>query len=129
VFYGFGIAFDVDDRLLELGAQGGVSFLQSLRNGVFDGCEIRREQALLKSWSRTDTANPIGSVILFKDRIGAVDSVGRTSAQITALIHRPVSTSRTIPSARSSRVHLGRREQLEPVRSVSVALADTVICC
>ncbi|MGH9676596.1 MAG: DUF2163 domain-containing protein [Candidatus Acidiferrum sp.] len=62
---------------------GGVPFLTALRNGVFDGCEIQRERAFLNSWSRADTANPIGSVILFKGRIGTVDNVGRTSAQIT----------------------------------------------
>ena len=62
---------------------GGVPFLQALRNGVFDGCEIRRERAFLNTWSPADTANPIGSVILFKGRIGTIDNVGRTSAQIT----------------------------------------------
>jgi uncharacterized phage protein (TIGR02218 family) len=62
---------------------GGVPFLQALRNGVFDGCEIRRERAFLNSWSPADTDNPIGSVILFKGRIGTIDNIGRTSAQIT----------------------------------------------
>ncbi len=62
---------------------GGVPFLQALRNGVFDGCAIQRERAFLNSWSLVDTANPIGSVILFKGRIGAIDNVGRTTAQIT----------------------------------------------
>jgi uncharacterized phage protein (TIGR02218 family) len=62
---------------------GGVPFLQALRNGVFDGCEIRRERAFLNSWSPADIDNPIGSVILFKGRIGTIDNIGRTSAQIT----------------------------------------------
>jgi hypothetical protein len=61
----------------------GVPFLQALAQGVFDGCEIQRERVFLNSWSADDTANPIGSVILFKGRIGTVDSIGRTSAQIT----------------------------------------------
>jgi uncharacterized phage protein (TIGR02218 family) len=79
---------EVDQQQITVSARatdtvGGVSFLQALRNGVFDGCEIQRERAFLNSWSRTDTANPIGSVILFKGRIGTVDNVGRTSAQIT----------------------------------------------
>jgi hypothetical protein len=64
---------EVDQQQITLSARatdtvGGVSFLQSLRNGVFDGCEIQREQALLNSWSRTDTANPIGTPSLTKSR-------------------------------------------------------------
>ena len=62
---------------------GGVPFLQALRNGAFDGAEIQRERVFLNSWSPYDTANPIGSVILFKGRVGTIDSIGRTSAQIT----------------------------------------------
>jgi uncharacterized phage protein (TIGR02218 family) len=62
---------------------GGVPFLQALRNGVFDGCEISRERAFLNSWAPADAANPIGSVILFKGRIGTIDHVGRTTAEIT----------------------------------------------
>ena len=79
---------EVDQQQITVSARatdtvGGVSFLQALRNGVFDGCEIQRERAFLNSWSVTDTASPIGSVILFKGRVGTVDSIGRTSAQIT----------------------------------------------
>lgn len=79
---------EVDQQQITVSARatdtvGGVPFLQALRNGVFDGCEIQRERAFLNSWSAADTANPIGSVILFKGRIGTVDNVGRTSAQIT----------------------------------------------
>jgi uncharacterized phage protein (TIGR02218 family) len=79
---------EVDQQQITLSARatdtvGGIPFLQALRNGVFDGCEIQRERAFLNSWSLTDTANPIGSVILFKGRIGTIDNVGRTSAQIT----------------------------------------------
>lgn len=79
---------DVDQQQITISARtadtvGGVPFLQALRTGVFDGCEIQRERAFLNSWSPADTANPIGSVILFKGRIGTIDSVGRTSAQIT----------------------------------------------
>jgi uncharacterized phage protein (TIGR02218 family) len=62
---------------------GGVPFLQALRNGVFDGCYIQRDRAFLNSWSLADCANPIGSVTLFKGRVGMIDSVGRTSAQVT----------------------------------------------
>jgi uncharacterized phage protein (TIGR02218 family) len=79
---------EVDQQQITLSARatdtvGGIPFLQALRNGVFDGCEIQRERAFLNSWSVADTANPIGSVILFKGRIGTIDNVGRTSAQIT----------------------------------------------
>lgn len=37
----------------------------------------------MNSWSTYDTANPIGSVTLFKGRVGTIDSIGRTSAQVT----------------------------------------------
>ncbi|MDQ6867132.1 MAG: DUF2163 domain-containing protein [Pseudomonadota bacterium] len=82
------VGLEVDQQQITVSARatdtvGGVPFLQALRNGVFDGCEIQRERAFLNSWSGADTANPIGSVILFKGRIGTVDNVGRTSAQIT----------------------------------------------
>jgi uncharacterized phage protein (TIGR02218 family) len=79
---------EVDQQQITLSARatdtvGGIPFLQALRNGLFDGCEIQRERAFLNSWSLADTANPIGSVILFKGRIGTIDNVGRTTAQIT----------------------------------------------
>jgi len=79
---------EVDQQQITISARatdtvGGVPFLQALRNGVFDGCEIQRERAFLNSWAPADTASPIGSVILFKGRIGAIDNVGRTTAQIT----------------------------------------------
>jgi uncharacterized phage protein (TIGR02218 family) len=79
---------EVDQQQITISAKttdtvGGVPFLQALGRGVFDGCEIQRERAFLNSWNATDTANPIGSVILFKGRIGTVDSIGRTTAQIT----------------------------------------------
>ncbi|MDQ6704005.1 MAG: DUF2163 domain-containing protein [Pseudomonadota bacterium] len=79
---------EVDQQQITISARaadtvGGVPFLQALRNGVFDGCEISRERAFLNSWSPADTANPVGSVILFKGRIGTIDNIGRTTAQIT----------------------------------------------
>lgn len=79
---------EVDQQQITVSARatdtvGGVPFLQALRNGAFDGCAIQRERAFLNSWSAVDAANPIGSVILFKGRIGTIDNVGRTSAQIT----------------------------------------------
>ncbi|MGH9676508.1 MAG: DUF2163 domain-containing protein, partial [Candidatus Acidiferrum sp.] len=79
---------EVDQQQITVSARatdtvGGVPFLQALRNGVFDGAEVQRERAFLNSWSLSDAANPIGSVILFKGRVGTVDSIGRTTAQIT----------------------------------------------
>ena len=78
----------VDQQQITIAARqtdtiGGIPFLQAMRNGVLDGAEIQRERAFLRSWSVSDLAAPIGSVILFKGRIGAVDSIGRTSAEIT----------------------------------------------
>lgn len=75
---------DVDQQQITLSARlsdtiNGVPFLQALRSGVFDGCEIQRERAFLESW----TSPPLGSVILFKGRIGTIDQIGRTTAQIT----------------------------------------------
>lgn len=75
---------DVDQQQITISARpgdtvNGVPFLQALREGVFDGCEIQRERAFLTSW----TESPLGSVILFKGRVATIDSVGRTSAQIT----------------------------------------------
>ena len=82
--YKCSIGLDVDQQKITISAKPtdtveGVPFLQALRNGVFDGCEIKRERAFLSSW----TTAPIGSVILFKGRLGTVDSIGRTSAQAT----------------------------------------------
>lgn len=82
--YKCSIGLDVDQQKITIAARPtdtveGVPFLQALRNGVFDGCEIKRERAFLTSW----TAAPIGSVILFKGRLGTIDGIGRTSAQAT----------------------------------------------
>jgi uncharacterized phage protein (TIGR02218 family) len=79
---------DVDKQKISISAMasytvGGVPFLQALAQGVFDGAEVQRERVFLDSWSPSDTAKPIGSVILFKGRVGTIDSVGRTSAEIT----------------------------------------------
>ena len=84
--YKCSIGFDVDQHKFTLAARPtdtveGVPFLQALRNGVFDGCEVRRERAFLSSWSIANS--PIGSVVLFKGRLGTVDTIGRTSAQVT----------------------------------------------
>ncbi len=58
---------------------GGAPFLQAMRQGLLDGAEIQREKAFFNAWG----APPIGSVILFKGRVAQIDSIGRTSAQVT----------------------------------------------
>jgi uncharacterized phage protein (TIGR02218 family) len=58
---------------------GGVPFLQAMQQGLLDGAGIQRERAFFASWGSA----PIGSVILFKGRVGQIDSIGRTSAQVT----------------------------------------------
>ena len=78
------VGLSVDQQQITISARpvdtiSGVPFLAAVRNGVLDGCEIQRERAFLSSWS----AEPIGSVILFKGRVSTVDKVGRTTAEIT----------------------------------------------
>jgi uncharacterized phage protein (TIGR02218 family) len=82
--YKCSIGLDVDQQKITIGARPtdtvqGVPFLQAFANGAFDGCEITRERAFLSAWN----AAPIGSVILFKGRVGEVTSIGRTSAEVT----------------------------------------------
>lgn len=78
------MGLDVDEQHVTLAARptdtiAGVPFLVALHRGVFDGCEVQRERAFLSAW----TAPPIGSVILFKGRVASINSIGRTSAEIT----------------------------------------------
>jgi uncharacterized phage protein (TIGR02218 family) len=82
--YKCAVGLDVDKQKITISALptdtvGGVPFLEALRNGVFDGCEVKRERAFLSAWNTP----PIGSVILFKGRFGSIDDVGRTTAEIT----------------------------------------------
>jgi len=57
---------------------GGIPFLQAMQQGLLDGAEVQREKVFFSNWT-----SPIGSVILFKGRVSKIDSIGRTSAQIT----------------------------------------------
>ena len=75
---------DVDQQRITVSARptdtvGGVPVLVALREGVFDGCTIRRDRAFLTAWD----APPIGGVTLFTGRLASVDQVGRTSATLT----------------------------------------------
>jgi len=56
---------------------GGIPFLQAMQQGVLDGAEIQREKVFFSDWS-----TPIGSVILFKGRVGEIESIGRVSAKV-----------------------------------------------
>ena len=59
---------------------GGAPFLQALRDGSFDGCEIERGRVF---FSDRIGGAAIGDVTLFKGRLGTVDQIGRTSAKLT----------------------------------------------
>lgn len=107
------LGLDVDQQQVTISAKardtvGNIPFLQALRNGAFDGAEIQRERAFLNSWSPSDCASPIGSVILFKGRIGSIDSIGRTSAQVTVnsdLVLLDVEMPRNVYSPACQHVH------------------------
>jgi uncharacterized phage protein (TIGR02218 family) len=75
---------EVDQQQVTISARptdviGGTPALVAICNGMLDGAEVQRERVFLAGWGET----PIGSVILFKGRVGSIDYVGRTSAQIT----------------------------------------------
>lgn len=61
----------------------GVPWLTAIKNGVLDGAFLTRIRVFLNSWSEQDRSNPIGTVLLFKGRVGTVDKVGRTTATVT----------------------------------------------
>ena len=82
--YKCSIGLDVDKQKITILARptdtiGGIPFLVAIRNGVLDGCEVQRDRAFLTAWGTA----PIGSVTLFKGRVSTIDSVGRTTAEIT----------------------------------------------
>lgn len=59
---------------------GGAPFLQALRDGTFDGCEIERDRVF---FSDVIGGIAIGSATLFKGRLGNIDEIGRTGAKLT----------------------------------------------
>ena len=82
--YKCAVGLDVDKQKVTISARptdtiGGIPFLQAVRNGLLDGCEVQRDRAFLSAWGTA----PIGSVTLFKGRVSTVDGVGRTTAQVT----------------------------------------------
>jgi len=84
--YKASVGLDVDQQQITVAAQAtdmvttGAPFLQALRDGTFDGCEIERDRVF---FSDRIGGTAIGSVILFKGRLGTVDQIGRTSAKLT----------------------------------------------
>jgi uncharacterized phage protein (TIGR02218 family) len=78
------IGVDPDEQQITLAAKstdtiGGVPALSAIGKGVLDGCEVSRFLVFFDG-----RGGPvIGSVLLFKGRVGKVDSVGRTRAKIT----------------------------------------------
>ena len=59
---------------------GGAPFLQALRDGSFDGCEIQRNRLF---FSDAIGGAAIGDVLLFKGRLGVINEIGRTTAKLT----------------------------------------------
>ena len=82
--YKCAVGLDVDKQKVTISARptdtiGGIPFLQAVRNGLLDGCEVQRDRAFLSAWGSA----PVGAVTLFKGRVSTIDSVGRTTATVT----------------------------------------------
>jgi uncharacterized phage protein (TIGR02218 family) len=84
--YKASVGLEVDQQQITVSAlatdtvTGGAPFLQALRDGTFDGCEIERDRVF---FSDRIGGTAIGAVTLFKGRLGTVDQIGRTSAKLT----------------------------------------------
>lgn len=84
--YKASVGLEVDQQQITISAlatdtvRGGAPFLQALRDGAFDGCEIERMRVF---FSDRIGGTAIGAVTLFKGRLGTVDQIGRTSAKLT----------------------------------------------
>ncbi|MGB6536186.1 MAG: DUF2163 domain-containing protein [Xanthobacteraceae bacterium] len=80
------VGLEVDQQQITVAAlatdtiTSGAPFLQALRDGSFDGCEIVRYRIF---FSDHVGGAAIGSVLLFKGRLGVVEEIGRTSAKLT----------------------------------------------
>lgn len=63
---------------------GGIPFLQAVQQGLLDGAFLKRERAFFSGPPGTTSPMiPIGTVVMFVGRFGAIKSVGRTTAQLT----------------------------------------------
>jgi len=84
--YKAAVGLEVDQQQITVAARltdtisGGAPFLQALRDGAFDGCEIERDRVF---FSDRVGGTAIGAVTLFKGRLGTIDQIGRTSAKLT----------------------------------------------
>ena len=84
--YKASIGLEVDQQQITVSARStdtiaaGAPFLQALRDGAFDGCEIERDRIF---FSDRLGGTAIGAVTLFKGRLGTVDQIGRTGAKLT----------------------------------------------
>jgi uncharacterized phage protein (TIGR02218 family) len=84
--YKASVGLEVDQQQITVAARstdtisGGVPFLQALRDGSFDGCEITRQRIFFLDFIG---GTAIGAVTLFKGRLGTVDQIGRSSAKLT----------------------------------------------
>jgi uncharacterized phage protein (TIGR02218 family) len=84
--YKAAIGLEVDSQQITAAALstdlvgGGPSFLQALREGVFDGALVERDRVF---FSDQLGGTVIGSVILFQGRLGSIDQIGRTTAKLT----------------------------------------------
>jgi uncharacterized phage protein (TIGR02218 family) len=84
--YKAALGLEVDQQQITVAARltdtitGGAPFLQALRDGAFDGCEIVRYRVF---FSDRIGGTAVGAVTLFKGRLGTIDQIGRTSAKLT----------------------------------------------
>lgn len=80
------VGLEVDQQQITVSARAtdtiatGAPFLQALRDGTFDGCEIERDRIF---FSDRLGGTAVGAVTLFKGRLGTLDEIGRTSAKLT----------------------------------------------
>ncbi len=83
--YRASVGLEVDRQQITIAARStdtitaGAPFLQALRDGSFDGAEIVRYRVF---FSDRIGGTAIGSVLLFKGRLGVIDEIGRTSAKL-----------------------------------------------
>jgi uncharacterized phage protein (TIGR02218 family) len=84
--YKAAVGLEADQQQITIAARstdtisGGAPFLQALRDGSFDGCEIVRYRVF---FSDRLGGTAVGAAMLFKGRLGNIDEIGRTSAKLT----------------------------------------------
>ena len=82
--YKASVGLEVDKQQITIAARptdliAGSPALNAIRAGAFDGATVQRDRVFLSAIG----GSVIGGVMLFHGRVSTVDSVGRTSAQIT----------------------------------------------